>query len=85
MIRAAAIVIVAIVLLTCVAVAQHYPMVPFTNRPLATSPGFLGSPMVPNGGGPMVPNGDGGSTPPPAGCSGAADFSDGCAIAVFGH
>lgn len=28
----------------------------------------------------------GGSTPvPPAGCVGAADFSDGCAIAVFGH
>lgn len=32
-----------------------------------------------------ISNPGGGGGPPPGACSGAADFSDGCAIAIFGH
>ena len=35
--------------------------------------------------GPAVPDARTGGVAPPAGCVGAADMSDGCAIAMFGH
>lgn len=79
----AAIVIMAIVcLLIAAAHAQTIwsPMVPTTNGPLG--PGSGGA-MYPNAGLPMVPNAASGGGPPPPTCSGATDFSDGCAIAVF--
>lgn len=59
------------------------PMVPYTNGPIG--PGQWLGMDFPGAQAPMIPNTTSGSGPPPSGCSGAADFSDGCAIAVFGH
>lgn len=57
------------------AYAFDYPMVPYQNGH---------DPMVTGGpNGPMVPNVFDLTPPPPNPCTGAADFSDGCAVAVF--
>lgn len=66
--------IAAFLALAAAAAAYQFPMVPFTNGD---------GPMLPGRNGPMIPNTPGEPAPPPGDCSGAADFSDGCAIAVF--
>ena len=60
--------------LVAAAAAIQYPMIPYQG-----GRGY----MIPGPTGPMVPNTPGEA--PPVGCNGTADFSDGCAIAVFGH
>ena len=61
--------------LIAAAAAYQYPMVPYVSGTGPMAPGLIG---------PMVPNTPG-EPPPPNPCTGAADFSDGCAVAVFGH
>lgn len=75
---------ITVVMLLASASEAGQPMVPFTLRSMGPGFDLFGLPMVPDSGGAMVPNGNGGASPP-GGCTGAADFSDGCAIAVFGH
>lgn len=65
----------ALVAIAGYAFAFDYPMVPYQNGH---------DPMVTGGpNGPMVPNVFDLTPPPPNPCTGAADFSDGCAVAVF--
>lgn len=75
--RKIALALAAIAAIATAAFAYEYPMVPFQNGH---------GPMV-NGGpnGPMMTNVFDLTPPPPNPCTGAADFSDGCAVAVFGH
>lgn len=65
----------------CVA-GYAYAQIYNSNPPMIPYAGGHG-PMVPGLIGPMVPNQVNTTPPPPNPCTGVADFSDGCAIAVF--
>lgn len=78
MIKVAVFLFAAAISIATMAIAAQLPMVPYSDG--------AGGPAL-HGGltGPMVPNSTGGEPPPPTGCTGAADLSDGCAVAIFGH
>lgn len=58
-----------------VAIAQTgMPMLPYKQQ---------AGPMLPGLGGPMIPGNVGGGSPPPAGCSGTIDLSQGCALPML--
>lgn len=84
MIRPLAIAAVILLALASAAAAQFInwqaPMVPYRWGPGIDTPNSMTGPMVSNGN--QI---GGGVVPPPPTCTGAADFSDGCAVAVFGH